>query len=137
MDLFDIIVRAIVLMTAIPIHEAAHAYVADKLGDPTAKYMGRLTINPMAHFDLIGSLAMIFTGIGWAKPVPINPRNFKDQNGYSFPMISDHIGLSAGFNVSAYPTTVFIDSSGRIIAIDVGAYPSQQALENRINSLLK
>lgn len=64
-------------------------------------------------------------------------RNFKDQNGYSFPMISDHIGLSAGFNVSAYPTTVFIDSSGRIIAIDVGAYPSQQALENRINSLLK
>ena len=79
MDLFDIIVRAIVLMTAIPIHEAAHAYVADKLGDPTAKYMGRLTINPMAHFDLIGSLAMIFTGIGWAKPVPINPRNFRDQ----------------------------------------------------------
>ncbi len=79
MDFFDIIVRAIVLMTAIPVHEAAHAYVADKLGDPTARYMGRLTINPMAHFDLVGSLAMILTGIGWAKPVPINPRNFQDQ----------------------------------------------------------
>ena len=79
MDFFDIIVRAIVLLTAIPVHEAAHAYVADKLGDPTARYMGRLTINPMAHFDLMGSVAMILFGIGWAKPVPINPRNFKDQ----------------------------------------------------------
>lgn len=79
MDLFDILVRAIVLLTAIPVHEAAHAYVADKLGDPTARYSGRLTLNPAAHFDLVGSLAMIFTGIGWAKPVPINPRNFKDS----------------------------------------------------------
>ncbi|MBQ5782381.1 MAG: site-2 protease family protein [Oscillospiraceae bacterium] len=78
MDLFDIVVRAIVLMTAIPIHEAAHAYAADRLGDPTARYRGRLTLNPMAHFDLVGSLAMILTGIGWAKPVPINPMNFKD-----------------------------------------------------------
>ena len=78
MDLFSILVRAIVLFTAIPIHEAAHAYVADKLGDPTARYRGRLTLNPMAHFDLIGSMAMLFTGIGWAKPVPINPLNFKD-----------------------------------------------------------
>lgn len=79
MDLFDIVVHAIVLFTAIPVHEAAHAYVAYKLGDPTAKYMGRLTLNPMAHFDLYGSIAMLVFGIGWAKPVPINPRNFKDQ----------------------------------------------------------
>ena len=79
MDFFDIIVRAIVLLTAIPVHEAAHAYVADKLGDPTAKYMGRLTLNPMAHFDLMGSAAMLVFGIGWAKPVPINPLKFKDQ----------------------------------------------------------
>ncbi|MEG1049371.1 MAG: site-2 protease family protein [Oscillospiraceae bacterium] len=77
-DFFDIIVRAIVLLTTIPVHEAAHAYVADRLGDPTARYQGRLTLNPMAHFDLIGSMAMIFTGIGWAKPVPINPRNFDE-----------------------------------------------------------
>ena len=78
MNFFNIIVRAIVLLTAIPVHEAAHAYVADRMGDPTGKYMGRLTLNPAAHFDLIGSLAMIFTGIGWAKPVPVNPRNFRD-----------------------------------------------------------
>lgn len=78
MNFFNIIVRAIVLLTAIPVHEAAHAYVADRMGDPTGKYMGRLTLNPAAHFDLIGSLAMILTGIGWAKPVPVNPRNFRD-----------------------------------------------------------
>lgn len=79
MDIFSIIVRAIVLVTTIPVHEAAHAYVADKLGDPTARYQGRLTLNPMAHFDLVGSLALILTGIGWAKPVPINPNNFDDR----------------------------------------------------------
>jgi len=78
MNFFNIVVRAIVLLTAIPIHEAAHAYVADKMGDPTGKYMGRLTLNPMAHFDLWGSVAMLVAGIGWAKPVPINPRNFRE-----------------------------------------------------------
>lgn len=79
LDAFTIVVRAIVLLTTIPVHEAAHAYVADRLGDPTARYSGRLTLNPTAHFDFMGSLAMIFTGIGWAKPVPINPLNFKDS----------------------------------------------------------
>ncbi|MBQ7283235.1 MAG: site-2 protease family protein [Oscillospiraceae bacterium] len=78
MNLFNYVVRAIVLLTAIPVHEAAHAYVADKMGDPTGKYMGRLTLNPMAHFDLFGSFAMLAFGIGWAKPVPINPRNFRE-----------------------------------------------------------
>lgn len=78
MDLFSLLVHAIVLFTAIPIHEAAHAYAAYKLGDPTAKYRGRLTLNPMAHLDITGSIAMLLFGIGWAKPVPINPLNFED-----------------------------------------------------------
>lgn len=79
MNFFTLMVRAIVLLTATPVHEAAHAYVADKLGDPTAKYKGRLTLNPLAHFDLVGSLALLLTGIGWAKPVPVNPINFDDS----------------------------------------------------------
>ena len=79
MNSFTLMVRAIVLLTAIPVHEAAHAYMADKLGDPTARYKGRLTLNPLAHFDLIGSMALLFTGIGWAKPVSINPINFDDS----------------------------------------------------------
>ena len=67
--------RAIV----ISVHEFSHGYVAYKLGDPTAKYSGRLTLNPIAHFDIIGAICMVFLGFGWAKPVPINPQYFRDR----------------------------------------------------------
>ena len=77
----------IVLLFSIIIHEVAHGAVADQLGDPTAKYAGRLTLNPLKHLDPIGSVAlplMLFLLhspflIGWAKPVPVNPYNLKDQ----------------------------------------------------------
>lgn len=73
------LIHALVLFTAFPIHEFAHGYAAYKLGDNTAKYKGRLTINPFAHLDLWGTLMMLFVGFGWAKPVPINPNNFKNR----------------------------------------------------------
>lgn len=76
-SLFTYLVRAMVLLTAIPIHECAHAWASNKLGDPTAKNLGRLTLNPLPHLDLIGSVLMLFTGFGWAKPVPVTTRNFK------------------------------------------------------------
>lgn len=68
----------ITVFLTLPIHEFAHGFVASKLGDPTPKYQGRLTLNPFAHLDLIGSLAIIFFGFGWAKPVQINARYFKN-----------------------------------------------------------
>ena len=77
-SLFTYLVRAMVLLTAIPIHECAHAWASNKLGDPTAKNLGRLTLNPLPHLDLIGSVLMLFTGFGWAKPVPVPTRNFKN-----------------------------------------------------------
>ena len=77
-SLFTYLVRAMVLLTAIPIHECAHAWASNKLGDSTAKNLGRLTLNPLPHLDLIGSVLMLFTGFGWAKPVPIDPRNFRN-----------------------------------------------------------
>ena len=61
-----------VLLFALVFHEFSHAWVANKLGDPTAKYAGRLTLNPMAHLDLFGSLMILFVGFGWAKPVPVD-----------------------------------------------------------------
>ncbi len=64
-------------MLAISMHEAAHAYVADRCGDPTARNMGRLTLNPLKHIDILGFLMLYLVGFGWAKPVPVNPRNFK------------------------------------------------------------
>lgn len=63
---------------AISIHEAAHGWVADRCGDPTARLMGRVTLNPIRHFDLVGTLMILFVGIGWAKPVPVNPLNFRN-----------------------------------------------------------
>ena len=74
----NIFVRALVLFTCIPIHDYAHARVAKKLGDPTAENMGRLTLNPFAHFDPFGSIMLILTGFGWARPVPVNPVYFRD-----------------------------------------------------------
>ena len=66
-----------VILLALCVHEVAHGYVASKLGDPTAKSMGRLTLNPLKHLDPFGFLAMLCFGFGWARPVPINPRYFK------------------------------------------------------------
>ena len=63
-----------VLLFALCFHEFAHAWVAYKLGDPTAKHAGRLTLNPLAHLDPMGSLMILFVGFGWAKPVPVDVR---------------------------------------------------------------
>ncbi len=68
-----ILVRLIILFLAIPIHEWAHAWSAYQLGDDTASMRGRMTLNPLAHLDPIGSLLLLFSGFGWGKPVPVNP----------------------------------------------------------------
>lgn len=66
------------VLIALILHEWAHGYVAYRLGDPTAKQMGRLSLNPLRHLDPVGTLMMFFLGFGWAKPVPVNPNNFKN-----------------------------------------------------------
>lgn len=66
-----------IILISLSLHEAAHGYAAYKLGDPTAKNFGRLTLNPMKHLDPIGFICMLLAGFGWANPVPINTRNFK------------------------------------------------------------
>lgn len=65
------------LLIAITVHEFSHAFVAHKLGDPTAKYAGRLSLNPVRHLDFFGTLFLFIAGIGWGKPVPVNPHNFR------------------------------------------------------------
>lgn len=67
-----------IVFLILPLHEFAHGYIANKLGDKTAKYSGRLTLNPIYHLDPLGALALLLFGFGWAKPVPIDPRNFKN-----------------------------------------------------------
>lgn len=69
--------RVFIIFCVLPIHEFAHGFVANKLGDPTARLSGRLTLNPLAHIDPLGSLMIILVGFGYAKPVPVNMANFK------------------------------------------------------------
>ena len=77
-DFASLLIRAVVVLLAISAHEMAHGFVAYKLGDPTAKSMGRLSLNPLKHLDPIGALCMLLFGFGWAKPVMIDPRYFKN-----------------------------------------------------------
>ena len=73
--IFAIVLAA--LAVSLSVHEFAHAWVSDKLGDPTAKHLGRVTLNPKAHIDPIGMLVLVVAGVGWGRPVPFNPLNLK------------------------------------------------------------
>lgn len=75
--LLILILRLPIICITLSVHETAHGLAAYKLGDPTARNFGRLTLNPLKHFDPIGAVCLLIFGIGWAKPVPINPRYFK------------------------------------------------------------
>jgi len=75
--ILDLSVRLPAILAALTFHEYAHGWVADKRGDPTARWAGRLTWNPFAHLDPLGTLALIFTPVGWAKPVPVNFDNLR------------------------------------------------------------
>lgn len=68
-------------LLAVTLHEVAHGYVADRFGDPTARLLGRLTLNPLKHLDPIGTLALIIFKFGWARPVPVNYRNLRHPKG--------------------------------------------------------
>ncbi|MFP4057282.1 MAG: site-2 protease family protein [Candidatus Brocadiia bacterium] len=76
-DITALLVRLPPLFFALTIHEFAHGYVAYLCGDATAKVNGRLTLNPLAHLDPVGTLCILFAPIGWARPVPVNPANFR------------------------------------------------------------
>lgn len=75
-DPLSILLLLAAVVVATTCHEFAHAFVADRLGDPTARHLGRLSLNPLVHADVLGTLCFVLFGFGWAKPVPVNPLNF-------------------------------------------------------------
>ena len=83
-DVIEFVVRMLIILMVLPVHEFAHAWAAYKLGDDTANYQGRMTLNPIAHIDPIGSLCLLLIGYGWAKPVPINPARFNRKHSIRF-----------------------------------------------------
>lgn len=78
LDFSTLLFRAPALLIALTFHEFAHACVSDSLGDPTPSMQGRLTLNPLAHLDILGTIMLVLVGFGWAKPVEIDPRYYKN-----------------------------------------------------------
>lgn len=93
------------IIIGLTVHEWAHAFAADKLGDPTAKNLGRMTLNPFAHIDLFGFLCLLVVGFGWAKPVPVNPRNFKNYRRDD--IIVSLAGIAMNLVVAFFATILF------------------------------
>jgi Zn-dependent protease len=88
LNLATLIARAIVLLVAFSIHELSHAITADRLGDPTPRRMGRITLNPIAHLDPFGTIMLLVSGFGWAKPVRVQPLNLQGNPRTSMAIVS-------------------------------------------------
>jgi Zn-dependent protease len=91
-----VITYIIILLTSFPVHEFAHAWVADRFGDDTPRANGRLTLNPFAHLDPLGTIMMLLVGFGWAKPVPINPYALERRSSAA-PMLVSLAGPGSNF----------------------------------------
>lgn len=104
--LTQLMLRLPAVLIAICMHESAHGWVANRCGDPTARLMGRITLNPVKHFDPVGMLCLVFFGVGWAKPVPINPLHFrnyrKDDLKVSLAGVTMNLILALVFLIPAY-----------------------------------
>lgn len=103
-----------VLLIALPFHELSHAFAAKKLGDNTAKMMGRLTMNPFKHLDVFGTICLILFRFGWAKPVPVDPRNFKNPKaGMAVTALAGPLGnLFLGFVSTVLLRILYIGTNG-------------------------
>jgi Zn-dependent protease len=107
-NLQDFLITILVLSISLSFHEFAHGYMANRMGDDTAALAGRLTMNPLAHLDPIGSLVFIFAGIGWAKPVPINPARFTHARTMKRGIVLTSLaGPSANFILSIISALLF------------------------------
>jgi len=144
----DILFQLIVFLFAISVHESAHAWMANRCGDPTARMLGRITLNPIKHIDPFGTILLpliaMFTGIpvlGWAKPTPVDPRNF--SNPVRDDILTSVVGPISNFvvvcaAVFALAAIAFTSQLGRAIVHFIPVvYPSHlEALAGQTNSLL-
>lgn len=108
-DIVYYLLSALAVLIALTVHEYCHGYAAYRLGDNTARNLGRLSLNPIKHLDPIGALCMVFFHVGWAKPVPINPRNFKKpKSGFALTALAGPVSnillgfLTAGVYLLTY-----------------------------------
>lgn len=104
--LFFVTAFLLAILFSISIHEFAHAFVANKMGDDTAKRLGRYTVNPIAHLDPFGTLSFVLFGFGWAKPVPINPLKFKEYKKGIF--LTSVAGIVANIFVAFFTAGLYV-----------------------------
>jgi Zn-dependent protease len=116
----SLVARIIALLIAISVHEYSHAYVADRLGDPTPREAGRLTLNPLKHLSLWGSLFLLFAGFGWSQPVPVNTYNFRNPRQGS--LLTSLAGPLSNFVIAAIAAILFrVVPSGTYFPLLLGA----------------
>jgi Zn-dependent protease len=130
----DIVFQLIAFLFAISIHESAHAWMANRCGDPTARMLGRITLNPIKHIDPIGTILMpaisLFTGfktIGWAKPTPVDPRNFK--NPVRDDILTSIVGPISNFLVAICVTLV-------LLAVKLTSHAGNEVISNLLQGLV-
>jgi Zn-dependent protease len=133
----DFLFIVIILIMSVVIHEVSHGYAALALGDPTAKYEGRLTLNPLSHLDPVGSIIVPLIGyfaggfiIGWAKPVPFNPYNLRNQKwggalvAIAGPLANISLAIIFGLFIrlasgQAFMTTAFLNLASFVVLINI------------------
>src|SRR5271167_1216501 len=122
----DMFFQVTVLLFAICVHESAHAWMANRLGDPTAKMLGRISLNPIVHIDPFGTIIMPlllilvgFPPFGWAKPTPVDPRNFKN-------LVRDDI-----LTAVAGPVSNFLTALLSVIALAIVVHSSSSGIGSR------
>ncbi|MBQ6250779.1 site-2 protease family protein [Ruminococcus sp.] len=126
--------RAITFLLVIPIHESAHGIVAGWLGDDTAKKQGRITLNPFAHIDPLGFIMMLALGVGWAKPVPVDPSKFKHRRlGYALVSLA---GPVSNFIAAFIGCLIFVISSCLLFGADNWDYIQGTQVQQAIFTLL-
>ncbi len=115
-----LLAMAMMIFIALPVHEMAHGYTSVMLGDNTPKYSGRLSLNPLAHLDLLGTICLLLCGFGWAKPVGVNPYNYKNQKkgmaitalaGPVSNLMMALISLIVMASISTFATSAFLEGS--------------------------
>ena len=111
----ELLITAFCVFFSLSIHEFAHGYAAFKMGDETARNMGRLNISPMSHLDPIGAICLFLFGFGWAKPVPVNPRNFKSGK-YKSGMVLTSIAGPLSNLIITFIACLLLNIIGRFVS---------------------
>ena len=123
--LFYVLVIAFCVLLSLSVHELCHGWAAYFMGDKTAKYSGRLSLNPIAHLDPIGALCLFVFGFGWAKPVPVNPWNFNNKKGGM--VLTSLAGPISNFILAffAYIGVIALGGTGLGMTTSVGSWFAQ------------